>query len=91
VAGKIWIAELVISDSVSRKIRTKHNLSEYEIRSAIVCNRELLAEEAVDRIHGSRFLVKCETTDGKNLLAWIYPLRYFDSIWVLKSARIEKR
>jgi hypothetical protein len=73
VAPSLWIAELIISPEVRRKIDGKHNISWQEIRDALVCVSYVGYVWNNDPIRGRRALAVF-TLRGRRWTAVLYPV-----------------
>ena len=65
---RIWIAELLISDRTSDKIRQRHQLDPREVKDAIVCVSPLSARLDADPERGLRYIVAVEIQDRRVLV-----------------------
>jgi hypothetical protein len=84
---KIWVAQIEISRAVESKIRSKHNLTGQEIRSAIVACSDISAFVDIHPVHGQRIVIKATAGDGSILLAWLVPNDTYVDVYRLVTAR----
>ena len=88
---KIWMAQIEISRAVEHKIRSKHNFTANEIRSAMVARSDISAFMDIHPVHGQRIAVRATEFDGNILLAWLVPSANHLDVYKLVTARKDLR
>lgn len=81
-----WIAFLIFEPAVSAKIRSKHNLSEEEVRHAVCFGRHREARWHVHPDYGARLVVKGDTADGSPVIVYLRPVDRTDGTWECRTA-----
>jgi hypothetical protein len=81
-----WVARLIFEPEVSSKIRTKHNLTEDQVRQAACFGRHRKAWWHTHPHYGERLLVEGETADGISVLAYLRPIDRADGTWECRTA-----
>jgi hypothetical protein len=87
VASTVYIAEIRIADAIERKIMTKHNVTPQEVKEALVLRSDVRAGWEDHPVHGLRVVALGTTSEGRPILASLYPVDPRDGIWTLMTAR----
>jgi hypothetical protein len=86
VAGKLWVAQLIVSDAVAGKLPAVHGLSADEVRDAVQCVAGLVYGWEADPARGRRALVEVEIR-GRTILVVLYPVSHpMGDVYALGSA-----
>lgn len=83
----VYIGDVVIDPSVAAKINTKHQLTEADVREALLSPACVVPRWDDHPVHGLRLIVKATTSAGRPILAWLEPVDAADGTWALRSAR----
>ena len=86
MSAAVYIAEVRISRAVAAKLAEKHNVTEQDVRDALVLTRLERAGWDHDHDKGWRLLVTGTTFEGRRLNAVLYPADEHDGTWWLGTA-----
>lgn len=81
-----WIGFLLFDPGTAAKIRDKHQLTEDQIREAVLFGHAEHARYREDTPYGPRLEVIGTAADGTRLKAWLEPADRTDGIWRCKTA-----
>ena len=84
---RVWIAEIVCSDRVAHKIRTKHGVDVHQVREAVQFYGYRDARWHVHPERGERLIVRGKDFTGKSLIVLLKPLDLDDGTFRLVTAR----
>lgn len=82
----IWIAELLISVEVDRKIRLKHGLSAQFLISEFVAAQEVSGKEIYDLTNGERLMVAKLKDPLPRVTTFLNVVDLDYSIWSVRTA-----
>jgi hypothetical protein len=85
VAREFWIAEIRVTAATEAKLRSKHNLTSDEVRSACVPDKYIRASWHTHHKHGKRLFVEARDRYG-NLRIVLQPVNVAEGIWRLRTA-----
>lgn len=83
-----YIAQVLIDPSIEAKIKTKHNVTSDDVRSALEYPARVSAAWEEHPDHGRRLVASGTTRTGRPILAWLEPVDETDGTWRLRSARV---
>lgn len=87
---KVDVAVLIVDESIEAKIRDKHfPLTAEDVRQALVYGHVISSSWADDAEHGVRLVVRAETYDRVEFIAYLMPANEGDpeeGTFVLKTA-----
>ena len=87
----LWVAQLIISDRVSAKITSKHNIDAFDVRQAIVAVPGLRYRFRADPPRRPRYYVEFWVGSDRALAA-LYPVEHpLGDVYALGSAYREPR
>jgi hypothetical protein len=84
----IWIAEVLVSEMIAEKIRSKHGLDPDEIATLAKSPPPRIGRYVADH-RGTRLYVKLSTREKRGVLVVLYPLG--NDVWRLASAYVLER
>lgn len=86
MGGSVWVAELYVSVRTRQKIIRRHEISEDEVRDAVVCVPGLDYTSHIHAERGFRVIVRTRIR-GRPALIVLYPAEsIFGDSWHLGSA-----
>lgn len=83
---RFYAAVLIIDPSIEQKLREAHNLTGDQVREVVLYNGHTEARWDVDQEHGERWIVRGESYDGTEIIAYVMPTVADESVYVLKTA-----
>lgn len=69
-----YISWIEMPEGILDKLRTKHNVAEYEVREAFQNTREVQAVVETDEDDNERIVIKGCTYKGRRLIGILYPM-----------------
>lgn len=81
-----WIGRIDFDPAVGAKIRIKHNLTEHEVREAILFGHAERAEFKEDTPYGPRLTAIGTTSTGLRIKALLAPVDRQDGTWECRTA-----
>jgi hypothetical protein len=84
----VWVAEVLVSEAIAEKIRSKHGLDPYEIAAQIKPPPPRFGRYVTDH-RGTRLYAKVRTRKRLDVLVILFPLG--DDVWRLASAYVLER
>lgn len=83
---RIWVAELLVTDPVASKIRSRHGLDPGEVRDALVGLRGVSGLWHHDPVRGTRLLVELSISSVPAPVV-LYPVESpLGDVWALATA-----
>ncbi len=81
-----WIGRIDFDPAIAAKIRTKHNLTEYQIREAVMFGYSDRAVMEHHSIYGERLNATGTTADGIRIKVFLRPVDRSDGHWECRTA-----
>ena len=79
-------AVLIIDPTIEQKLRIAHDLTGDQVREAVLLGGHTEARWDVDENHGERWIVRGQTYEGIEIVAYVLPTDADDDVYVLKTA-----
>jgi hypothetical protein len=81
-----YFAQISISPSVERKIRTKHGISTKDLRMALIFGSQFRTKWDFNNPDGPSLVVVADLASGRKFMAHLLPVDESEGIWILKTA-----
>ena len=88
MSARVWIAEILIPQSIEAKLRTRRGMTGDQVRRACVPDRYEAAAWHEHPEHGRRLLVRARHEDGRVLRIILMPVDEVDGIWRLRTVLV---
>ncbi|HEV2757103.1 MAG TPA: hypothetical protein VG318_15155 [Actinomycetota bacterium] len=80
-----WVGEIRFSDAVTSKLRSKHNLTPDQVRSAVACGQHDTAVWHDHPVYGRRLILRGSDLVGP-ILVYLRPIDTDDGVWQCLTA-----